>query len=526
LISNGMKRLLTKKIFYIPATVLVLLVLYVSFKPKPAEYSFITVERGTIVSEVSITGNVKPIVSVELSFERSGRVASVPVKVGDIVAAGQTLLSLDATDSVLNLRQAEATLAADRAALAQLVRGTRSEDIAVLQSKETAARAALDDAKKSLVDKLRDAYTKADDAVRNSADKFFDNGRSPSAQVNIAVNDVQLKLNLNRDRVSLESLLVVWQQSAASLTIITTIASAPESNLTVATSETRANLTAVASFLDELSLAVNALTSAQGITQTTIDTYRAGISASRTAINTALSNVSSGVDAYHSAVYSLDLANKNLAVGLSGSAPEEIQAVEAKVLGDEANIDSMRHAVAVSSIRSPFGGMVTTQDGKIGQVVSANVPVVSVIGNSGFQIEANVPEADIAKLSVGNTATVTLDAYGSDTLFGALISKIDPAETLIDNVATYQVTFNFLAMDSRIRSGLTANIDVLSGEKVNVLVIPIRAVRDVSGSKVVRVKQGDTIIDRPVVLGLRGSNGEVEIVSGLTQGVSVAIPLK
>ena len=490
---------------------MLVIILYAVFHRSAPQYDLVEAKAGTLIQEVSITGSVKAVDHVELSFENGGRIAAVPVRAGDHVFSGQTLLSLDASSDVYSLRQAEATLLADQAVLAQLQRGTRPADLAVLQSKALAADTAVLDARSDLTNKIQDAYTKTDDAVHNYGDQFFDNARSSFPAINITVNDDQLRTKVNAARVDVEKILNTWNTSLSSLN------SGSDTLLFAQTARTYLNT--VSAFFDTLALIVNSLTPTQPLSQTTITAYRANVSTARSAVNTALTNVISGLDSYNTAVSNRTIAEKNLKVAEAGSAPEEIDAAAAKVAGDQANVDSMRHKIYVSSIHAPFAGVVTRQDGKIGEVVSANSVLVSIIGDRGFQIEANVPEADIAKLSAGQSATVTLDAYGNDTAFDALVDRIDPAETLIDNVATYKVTFSFLGKDDRIRSGMTANIDVLSAKKENVLMIPIRAVSDVDGSKIVRVPAKDgSLIEKTIMVGLKSSDGQIEVLSGLAEG--------
>src|SRR3989338_1502487 len=69
---------------------------------------FILAKRGEIKEEVSVTGKVKPARSVELGFERAGRVSSSPVSVGDRVFAGEILMKLESSELAAELAQAEA----------------------------------------------------------------------------------------------------------------------------------------------------------------------------------------------------------------------------------------------------------------------------------------------------------------------------------------------------------------------------------------------------------------------------------
>ncbi|MFQ5676657.1 MAG: efflux RND transporter periplasmic adaptor subunit, partial [bacterium] len=152
----------------------------------------------------------------------------------------------------------------------------------------------------------------------------------------------------------------------------------------------------------------------------------------------------------------------------------------------------------------------------------ANSILVSVISAGRFEIEANVPEADVAKLEIGDTARMTLDAYGDDIVFEARVSKIDPAETVIEGVATYKTTLQFVGGESRAKPGMTANIDILTDSRENVIVIPQRAVITKDGERFVRIETGEEEPEeRPVQIGLRGFDGNVEIIEGLEEGEKV-----
>ena len=161
-------------------------------------------------------------------------------------------------------------------------------------------------------------------------------------------------------------------------------------------------------------------------------------------------------------------------------------------------------------------------DARVGEYANASSPLISIISDTSFEIEANVPEADIAKIHVGDQAKITLDAYGSDVFFEGRVVTIDTAETIIDNVPTYKVTLAFTKNDTRIKSGMTANIDIATARKENVLSIPQRAVINKDGQKTVMVVTGtDTTTETTVTTGLRGSDGSIEIIEGITEGAII-----
>jgi multidrug efflux pump subunit AcrA (membrane-fusion protein) len=154
--------------------------------------------------------------------------------------------------------------------------------------------------------------------------------------------------------------------------------------------------------------------------------------------------------------------------------------------------------------------------------------VVSVHGGENFKAESFIPEADIAKIQLGDRADITLDAYGQYTIFGAHVTFIDGAETMIEGVPTYKTILDFDKVDSRIKSGMTANIDIIANERINVLTVPSRAIIDENGVRGVRVLRSDkkTYDFVPVEIGIKGSDGKTEIIDGIEVGDEVVTFLK
>ena len=120
-------------------------------------------------------------------------------------------------------------------------------------------------------------------------------------------------------------------------------------------------------------------------------------------------------------------------------------------------------------------------------------------------------------------ASDTLDAYGSFTDFPSQVTAIDPAETVLEGVPTYKVTLKFVNPDSRILSGMTANLEILTHEAAGVLEIPYRAVIITATSTMVRLlnPDGASYTTVPVVTGLKGSDGTIQVISGLKAGDKV-----
>ncbi len=477
------------------------------------EFDVAIAKRSDLIQEVSVTGRVKPTRSVELAFEKSGKVSAVYADIGKQVSAGQILVVLENSELAAQLLQAEADVKIQEAKLNELRRGTRQEEIQVQEVKVENAKVALEDAKTNLIDKIRDAYTKSDDGVRNKVDQFFSNPRSSSPQINISGFNKEMEVEWQR--VLIEFLLNSWQNSLIGLSA--------SGDLDTRLKEAKSNLEEVRDFLNLVASSVNALTVNANLSQTTIDTYKSDVSTGRTNLNTAIVNLSAAEENYRSAKSSLTLAENELFLKKAGTIEEQIAAQEAQVEKAKANVENYRAQISKTILRAPISGMVTKQDAKVGEIVSANTPIVSLISASQFEIEANMPEADIAKVKLGNTAKVTLDAYGNDISFNVKVTAIDPAETIIDGVATYKTTFQFTDKDERVKSGMTANIDISTEKREGVIVIPQRAVITKNGDKIVRLLEGETPKEVKVKTGLRGSDGNIEIIEGINEGDRVII---
>lgn len=129
-------------------------------------------------------------------------------------------------------------------------------------------------------------------------------------------------------------------------------------------------------------------------------------------------------------------------------------------------------------------------------------------------------------MKVGEEARVTLDAYGPDLVFEAKVAQIDLSATVLEGIPTYKTTLQFLGDDERILPGLTANVDILSTKKENVLYVPTRNIIDKNNNKFVKVLRGkdrNTVEEIEVTAGLRGSDGRTEIISGLFEGDLVVV---
>ena len=453
--------------------------------------------RGNIIQEVSVTGRGESAESIDLAFEKGGKIARVSADVGDKVFSGQILVALENSELVAQLAEAEANQKAETAKLDELKLGSRPEEIQIQEAK-------VEDARQDLVDALQDAYTKSDDAVRNKVDQFFINIQSSAPKINFSSNNLSLQSDAEQMRAALVPVLAAWSKSLAGIF-------SDLENIKNYDSEGKKNLAQVRAFLETIALVLNNTDAGGQLTQAKLDSYRSDVSTARTSINNA-------VNALSSAEYNFLIQERQLVLDLAGATAEQLLAQEAKVEQAAAKVDGINAQIEKTLLRSPINGTVTKQDAKRGSITAANVILASVISESEFEIKVKIPEVDIVKVKLGNAAKITLDAYGNEIIFEAKVVSLDPAETIVEGVATYGATLQFLKKDERIRSGMTANIDILTAERNGVIIVPQRAVFTDQGDKFVRILKNNSEEDVRVETGLRGSDGNVEIISGVSEG--------
>lgn len=569
---------ITKKLVFISlAIVLAVVVLgfwFFSGKKSPS-YETVEAKRGDIIQEVSVTGAVKPSQSVDLAFEKGGRISGIYVEISDRVKSGQKLMELDTASLKTQLAKAEAELDSVKAQMIQLraalntekskledlKAGSRPEELKISETAVSNAEQTLKDTENNLVniklkadidlsnlyddvsDVLNDAYAKSDDAVNKQIiDLFSENGPN-DFKLTFSIYDSSVKNEIEQKRIAVKDDVSELKNTAGVLASL---------NKDEALVNAKKNLEAIRDFLARLNDSVDMETS---LTSSTVSTYKGYINAGRTNVNTAITNINDKIQAIatqkvlnqqnittaqtsiNSANSALSSAQDALALKKAGATQKQIETQEfiieqananlsaqaAKIKQAEANVDNYMTQIKDSSIFASFSGTVTKQNRTVGEVVSANAVAVSMIGESGFEVDVQIPEADIVKVVVGQDVKVTLDAYGDDIVFGAKVAFIEPTETSIEGVSTYKTTLQFNEKDERIRSGMTANADILSGKQENVIVIPQRAVISKDSKKIVQVLNGDAVLDREVTTGLKGSYGDIAILSGMEEGEEVIL---
>jgi len=190
-----------------------------------------------------------------------------------------------------------------------------------------------------------------------------------------------------------------------------------------------------------------------------------------------------------------------------------------------AQLAQARKALADTAVLAPMSGVVAERFAQVGEKVSPDSRIVSIVDLSRMEIEAPVPASEIGNVRLGQT--VSLRVEGIETPQTGEIVRINPATAA--GTRSVPVYIGLDNRDPRIRSGLFAQGTLAVERRAGVIVAPAAAVRDAAGrSFVYRVVDG-TLEERTVTTGLRdpaaraanGSTGLVEITSGLQAGDTI-----
>jgi HlyD family secretion protein len=208
-----------------------------------------------------------------------------------------------------------------------------------------------------------------------------------------------------------------------------------------------------------------------------------------------------------------------------------------------------------SNVVAPMSGVVLTKNVEIGESITSGVSsfnagtvLFSVADTSRMIVKAGVNEVDIGKIRTEMPVKVTLDAYPKVSFKGK-IDRIAPAVRVDDKVRVFDVEIRLDAQGRELRSGMTANIEVIGERKEKVLTVPVEAVFKRDDQEIVYVKkaidpnakpeekkklEGDAakqaekdawkrFFDKRVVTTGLADNAKVEILAGLKAGEEVAL---
>jgi len=170
---------------------------------------------------------------------------------------------------------------------------------------------------------------------------------------------------------------------------------------------------------------------------------------------------------------------------------------------------------------APFAGVITHVDILAGETAGTKA-VITLLGTDAFELTARIPEIDVTKISLNQKANVVFDAKREEPV-AASVSYIAPVPTQINGVAYFEIKLLLSVQPDWVRSGLNADIDIITEEQTSVLIVPNSYVTTKDGQSTVLILANEIITITPVTLILRGTDGQAAI-SGIAEGATVTTP--
>ena len=263
--------------------------------------------------------------------------------------------------------------------------------------------------------------------------------------------------------------------------------------------------------------------------------------------------------ALENAQYNLEVAQANYSLAVVGISEENVQNTWTKVLNAQValeseplqlaqlelslaqaqlGLESARRALEDTVLVAPAGGTVTEMNIQVGEMAGAGQAAVVVISDlETLVVDVNLDETDVAQVTVGQEALVSVDAFPGVEMAGE-VTYIAPTANIASGVVLYPVTIRLTPGDPSansgqapstdsgqvlpVRAGMTADVEIVTASQENALIVPLRAVHTEGGSAYIDRLVGGRVERVEVELGMM-TDTEVEIVSGLVEGPALSL---
>ena len=439
----------------------------------------VTVTRGDISVQVSETGTIEPVDKVDVKSKAAGRLLSIPITEGQFVRKGQLIAVVDRSLIDPQLAQSEAQLRSAQARLSQ----TQAEY--ALQVQQTASAIAEANAA------LATAKTHLAVVAAAARPQELAQGKEAVDRAQISVADA-LRTQKRRAALLARGFISPADYDSAQVAVDT-------AESTLATAQQAQALTVAGPRVQDVADA------------------QAQVASARVQLEAADANTGQNAVKYS------DIAQARAAV--------------AQIAG---TIQQLQVSIGDTHIVAPASGLVLKKYKEPNEIVQSATTgfsdaqsIVATLG-SRLQVTVDINEVDVAKVALHARAVITVDALPGVS-FPGTVTRIAPASTnafssdgggssSTSSISKFSVKVAFDRSDPRLRSGMSANVAIISRKHTRVVLAPLEAVpfSDTSGQVTVMTAAGKPQA-RTVTTGLRDDT-EVEIVSGLAPGEKLVVP--
>lgn len=234
--------------------------------------------------------------------------------------------------------------------------------------------------------------------------------------------------------------------------------------------------------------------------------------------------------AQHDLLMSNMILDENEVIYRAGLSPQTLRHYNINIETALINLNKAKQELLKTEVIAPFDGTVVAVDVKVNDQLSqfdySSKTAVHLVDTKTIRMTGIIDEIDITKVEVGQQAILTIDALPGQSLNGH-VTFVSPFGTLTAGVVNFPVEIYIDRSENTtdLRGGLTATADIVIGKHENVLQVPNRAVKGLSGNYWVDVVTNAATASterRPVKIGIQNKRN-TEIISGLNEGELVLI---
>ena len=468
-------------------------IVYAEASKVTTTYRTALVTYGTITQSIGMAGNLTPVSEADLNFASAGTVQNLYVQVGQTVAAGTPLATLDTSLLSAQLQQAQATLDSADAKLSQDRAGPTTQSLTSAENSVGSAQVSMNNAQTSL----------ADTQAINAQAVAVAQASVTAAQNALTAEQALLKPTLDADNTQLatdQATLAADCLANATSTLCTTT-----DPTLVANDKAKLATDNQPIVVDQLTLtsAQSALAAANAKAQQSNDQAAAQ-----------LASMQQQYSAAKASLYALQ----------TSTLPQTVEQDDAQITIDQVNVNSIQNQVNGATLTSPIPGIVSQVNIKAGQSVTSGgtTSAIVVFSPGSYDLIGTVSDSQVNLVAVGQSAQVT-PAGSTQALLGK-ITAISPAATVSSGVATFTVTAQLTDTSNSIRPGISASADIVINQVVHVLTVPTSAVHTTAAGSTVTVLVNGVPKSVPVQTGASDPT-RIEITSGLQINEVVVIAI-
>ena len=217
-------------------------------------------------------------------------------------------------------------------------------------------------------------------------------------------------------------------------------------------------------------------------------------------------------------IYDQALTQKNLSQARYQAALDAISQQVAIVEQQRAAINLSRKSLTDTVVRSPISGAVKEKHQARGAFVPVGGKIVTLVRTNPIRLRADIPESSVSAVRVGQTISVTTDAFPNRTFTGRIVRL---GTSLSEQTRALPVEAEIANPSNILRPGMFAKSQLITNRHGSAVMVPGKAVYTIAGIIKVFVIENGKAVEKLVKTGL--TDGDlVEITEGINEGDQVA----